>query len=381
MSLLPMIKRDFKSEKWQKITWLLMNFTWFVPYTFVRTSSESFGISFFLIGTALFITDSFLVKRTKTRFFLAGLMFGASYISRYQFALCIAALWCWGIFVKKIRFINLTLTALAIIVMFGVETLINYWGQGEWVYAIWNYYENNFIKSGISVAKSYPWWWYFRLALFRGIPPTSIPLIVAAAWFWIKKWRSPWTFAAVPLFIFHSLIGHKEPRYISIVAIFSPLYLAYMLFEFKEQISGWWIKSRSFRVFSYVTIVVNLVLLLITLFRPSNPAVSFYSFIYNHKEINEITVFPGSDPYLMVGLSLEFYKRPGVVLNEIEKIDDINLISKTSYLFLSQARYMAKMEKYNRCKRVYMTYPEWILYFNISNWISRSRVWSLYKCK
>jgi phosphatidylinositol glycan class B len=62
----------------------------FLPYLFVRTSSETFSAAFFALGLAVAIE-----RRTAPRLALAGLLCGLAFESRYQTGLLGLGLFCW----------------------------------------------------------------------------------------------------------------------------------------------------------------------------------------------------------------------------------------------------------------------------------------------
>src|SRR5476649_1433092 len=70
----------------------------FLPYLFVRTSSESLSAAFFAIGLALALGE-----KSVTRLALAGLCCGLAFESRYQTALLGAGLLAWSAVIARVR--------------------------------------------------------------------------------------------------------------------------------------------------------------------------------------------------------------------------------------------------------------------------------------
>ncbi|WP_127717882.1 hypothetical protein [Halobacteriovorax sp. HLS] len=377
--LIPIIKLWFKGEKNQTIAWGLLNLCWFVPYIQTRTSSESFGISFFLWGFSLFTLalekDKDLVKSG----LLAGLLFGLSYLSRSQMAFMVAFIWFFALFIKKANYRLLLSSAVAIIVAILAGIAFDYWGYGNWTFSTWHYFRTNFLEGIMSNVKQYPWWWYFRLALNRGIAPVSLPLILATVWGWWTYRKHILTWATLPLFIFHCYVGHKELRYIFPIIIISPLYLALFFQVYEAKLISLNTK-KLFRGLIKFIIGVNFLFLIISSFKAANPSVNFYKYIWSNEEIREIHVH-GENPYTMLGLPLEFYKKRDLKIINIDSLElYLKELNETQYLFFNKGKFVSIMEGNTKCSLEYLTYPKWILKFNIGNWISRSRVWSVYKC-
>jgi len=370
--LIPLLKIWIPEKKYQIMTWGFLNLSWFVPYIQTRTNSESFGISFFLWGMSVFILSLENKKDYVKAGLFSGLLFGLSYLSRSQMAFVVAFLWFWGLFIKRGSAKMLISCAFTIIVGIGLGVLFDYWGYGNWTFSTWHYFRTNFLEGVITTVKQYPWWWYFRLAFNRGIPPVSLPLIIATVWGWWKYRKHPLTWATLPLFAFHCYVGHKELRYIFPVIVLIPIYFGFFLRDYSQKVEELY-KKKSVRFLWKFVLTVNFLFLLVATFRAANPSVDFYKFIWNNKDIKEITVH-GENPYTMLGLPLEFYKKKEL------KIMMSDTYPVKGYTFFNKGRFVKEMEKHSQCELIYLTYPKWILKFNIGNWISRSRVWSLYKC-
>tara|TARA_R110002072_G_scaffold1989_2_gene16378 strand:- start:91859 stop:93292 length:1434 start_codon:yes stop_codon:yes gene_type:complete len=372
--LWPLIQKWIKSEQVQLITWGVLNLSWFVPYIQVRTNSESFGISFFLWGISVFLLALDKENRFIRNGLWAGLLFGFTYLSRSQMAFMVAFLWFWAVFIRRGNLKLLVSSAVGIILVIGLGVLFDYWGYEQWTFSTWHYFRTNFLEGIMSNVKQYPWWWYFRLSLNRGIPPVSLPLILFTVFAWYKFRRHPLTWATLPLFIFHSYVGHKELRYIFPIIILCPIFVGLVIdkyrFEFKE-----FYKKKAFRHLLNFILFVNFLFLIVATFRAANPAVDFYQYIWN-SEIKEIKV-TSENPYTMLGLPLDFYKKKDLTITMLSDLPE----PLEGYFFFNKGHYLTKMDSKQNCQLEYLTYPQWILKFNIGNWVSRSRVWSIYHCE
>ncbi len=374
----PVIKKWFHGDaRKSNFTFMLMSLSWFVPYVFVRTSSESFGISFFLLGASLFLRLSEF-KKPYLYAFMAGLFFSLSYQSRFQMAAMVAPLWFFALFYKQVNYRGLFLVALG--VLFGISSgfLFDYWGYGTWSFSLWHYFRTNFLEGIIGGAKQYPFWWYFRLAFNRGIPPLSLILIASTLFGWWKYRKHPLTWMTLPLFIFYSSIGHKELRFIFPITIFAPIYLSFIIFEYRKHVE--YILSKKWGLFlTRFLIGLNILFLFISTLRPANPSVNFYKYLWKNHQIKKIYAHV-EDPFFMLGLPIKFYKRKGLEIEIFQKVSDFKSLNG-KYIFFRKGKDLVEFEKTPNCKLLYLTYPRFSLNFNIGNWLSRSRVWSLFYCR
>lgn len=372
--LLPLIKKWFHSKESQLIAWGALNLSWFIPYIQTRTSSESFGISFFLWGLSLFLIAINENKKLLSLGFGAGILFGLSYLSRSQMSVMVATLWFWAVFFEHKKWKALVSSAVAILCIIGIGVFFDKWGYGNWTFSTWHYFRVNFLEDALSKFGTDPWYWYVRLSFNRGIPPVSLPIMLVTFWGWWKFRKHPLTWATAPMFFFHSAIGHKELRFIFPVIVLAPLYLGFFYEFYKEKIVSLW-EKKSFRGLIKFIIGVNFLFLVIASFRAANPSVNFYSYVWNN-DVKNITVV-GENPFTMLGLPLEFYKKKVVSINVVKEYSP----NIKGHLFFNRGRFVFEMEKNSNCKLQYLTYPKWVLNFNVGNWISRSRVWSLYQCE
>lgn len=360
ISLLPNLRQLFRSNE-LKVKWsfLLLNFSWFSLYIHSRASSENLAAITFIFALSL-------IFRKKASFqVLSGFLIGLSFLSRYQMAISGIALLLWILIYKK-HFKQFLYICLGGILSLILGVFIDFWGQGSWNFNFWNYFYQNIVLDKASSFGVSPWWFYFKYAFTRGIPPISLIYILSTLYFWYKKPKSYLTWVTLPFFIIHSLIGHKELRFIFPLILICPIFVVYAFDEVKE--------NKYFIKFLKFTGAFSLIISLIVIFRAANPSVKFYKFIADNK-IKEITHF-SENPYQMVGLKINFYNPQRTKIYHKTQKD----FSKEGYYFFNRGHHVFEMEKVKNCKLLYLTYPKWTLNFNYFNWLSRSRVWSLFRC-
>jgi phosphatidylinositol glycan class B len=314
----------------------------------------------------------FTEKQFKKNGLIAGFLLGLSFLSRFQMVFAIAPLWFWFVFYKREKSFLIT-SALGIILAIILGGAIDYWGYGNFCFPLWEYFKANILGGAMqATGNAYPPYWYLRWAFLRGIPPVSLFFILGMLFVWIKKIRHPLTWMTLPFFIFHSLISHKEMRFIFFICIMSPIALGLLLEAYE-------VHFKKYKKAYGALAVMNLSLLFYVSLRPSNPAINFYSFISQHPEISSISVFD-ENPYTMLGLKLNFYQNdvPNLVMN-VEANPDFSKLTN-GYYFFTKGEWMAQANALPNCKLIYSAYPAWVLNYNYFNWIKKSRFWSLFNC-
>jgi len=373
--LWPLIDRWFKSDKNKIWAFALMHFCWFAPYILTRASAESFSISFFALGLSWLLT-----KQSSLWMILSGLAFGLAYQSRFHSALPVACVWIGLLVTKQLEVKKLVLCAVGVLIGFGSGFLFDYWGYGIWSFSLWHFYRTNFLEGIMAHVQHYPWYYYLRWSFLRGIVPVSLPLIIASLCFWIKKPKHVLTWATLPLFIFHSMVGHKELRYVFPVIIFSPLMLMMMIEAYQEKVDQM-LTRKWVRGLTKTIISINIIVLFFVSFKPANVSVPFYQYVWGSK-ITKMYV-RDEDPFSMLGLPIKFYRPKNletIIFRDFSEIP-IGVMASDRYIFVRSGEDMINLASDQNCELLYSTYPRWLLKFNYSNWISRSRVWSLFNCQ
>lgn len=357
------LKSYFEDDvKKQKIYFFFLLFSWFIPVIHARASSETLSAAFIFLGF------SALIKSLKSEDFykgaLAGLYLGLAYLVKSQLSIAVAMLWFWLVIFHPKKWRTSLSSSFVILLMIGLGVIIDFWGYGEWVFSIWNYFKINILENRVSDFGVDPWWYYFKLTFMKGIPIVSLPFIVGALYFWIRKWRHPITWMTAPLFLIHCLIGHKELRFIFLIVVFAPLMLALLLEEHRK------LDHKLVKIFIYL----NLIIMVPVGLKSANSSIRFFQHIHD----NKITYFQAQheDPFYMVSLKMNFYYPKSLKVVTFKE----DPLAPEGYIFFKTGKKYFEYSKKKNCKLDYLSYPSWSLNFNIGNWIERSRVWSLWKC-
>ena len=357
-------------EKWYLILSFLL---WFNIYNGVRFSSENWSGIFFIIGFSCYFLFS---KRNYLSFLTIGLLFGLSFLSRYQAAFLILGFSGWLLIIRKERFINITYIIIGGVSIVLVGTLIDKWFYGEWTLTTWNYFTQNIIEDKVSGFGVQPWWWYITSTIINGVPPFSLLFVLAFFINIIFKPKSPIVWSVLPFFIIHSLIGHKELRFMFPIIAFLPVMIIHGVEILQKKYSVNLSSNKYMKGFMKLFFIVNAGLLIIIIFKPADSQISLYHKLYKDYREPTVLYYISGNPYDKA-LDIDYYKRKTLSIVQIASIDDIP----------KGENKLVVLEHYDETnnpklgKQVYSSFPEWIRKFNFNNWQERSSFWYVYEIR
>jgi phosphatidylinositol glycan class B len=351
-----LLKRE-SSEKNFDRNLLIYSFTWFIPFLFCRTNSESLSASFFLIGVYAF----FSMKRSSQ--VLAGLFWGGSFLIRFQMGVVVFVAVLWDL-VKTRDLKKFSVVSIGVLGMVGLGILIDYWGYGVWEFSAWNYFTENILKSRASEFGTDPFYFYFTKPILKGIPPLSFIFSVAFIFQIYKKRWSFWTIISLSFITIHMLIPHKEVRFLSFVYFLLPLFLVK---HFNLLLERPW-----FRILWKVSLPINFLIAFKVWLTPASSALWPYKYVYRNL-VEKLTVIPNDkgDHYTF---SMPFYQRSPIRLRPDPDFKR-GLVLTTKY-----HEYSMVMNS-NRCKILESQYPKWIENVNYFDWMKRSSFYSVWSCE
>jgi GPI mannosyltransferase 3 len=204
----------------------------FLPYLFVRTSSETFSSAFFSLGLAFA-----LGIKSVPRLALAGLLCGLAFEGRYQTGLLGLGLLAWLAIIARVRatalaaFVGGGLAALAI----GV--LADWWGYGRFVFPPLGYIEINLVR-GVAAHQfgREPVFAYLYLLPAQIFFAITLVLMAGMVMMWLRNPRHALTWTTLPFVLVHSAIAHKEARFLFPLAI---LATAFPVLGFSPRLPLW----------------------------------------------------------------------------------------------------------------------------------------------
>ena len=233
----------FKDPRAQRFCIQASALLWFLPALQSRPSSESLGGTFFLLSTAVFCLLSQVPQAHSAlkptwnqplwKWIGCGFLLGMSFNFRYQMAAMIGGLGLWAIVASNARkkfAITSTLGARefssiagGLIVATGLGIILDYIGYGQWVLTPWRYFNYNLIRGEMNRFGQAPWWDFFRMSMTEAWPFIGFALLITSIVAWLRHPRHPLTWAGVPFYLLHSVIAHKELRFLFPLAMHGPI--------------------------------------------------------------------------------------------------------------------------------------------------------------
>jgi phosphatidylinositol glycan class B len=374
MLLLP----DFLSERSKKLFVLLSFFLWFVPYLNVRFSSENTATISFLYAIYLLLKLYSTNFKKISSFFIIGFLLAFSFFFRFQMAFAIVGLIVWLLLIHKISWLNWLSLFLSGVCGALICIYLDKWLYGTWTFTPYNYYVANIVQHVAANFGTDPWWHYVVLFITAAIPPLSIGLLYFFGAGIYSKPKSVFVFILVAFVIGHSLIGHKEMRFL-FPMWFAFVYLTAIGIDFCI------LKYKSNKFFTYTfkcLIVLNFGALLYRTIAPAQEAIPCFSFA-NEQFKQPTTIVCIEEPlYSLAGLKANFYKPKNIeeiVLKGENGLNDfLSTNNQDSVIVFKKAASLNNVPANYTSKRIYCMFPEWVLKFNINNWEDRANIWSIH---
>lgn len=364
--------KSFKNLFAKNLSFLTLLLFWCFPYIHARPNSENFASALFILGTTylLRMAKIDLFESSKTRgvlqissrpAFAIGLLFGMSFIARFQMSVAIFFTLIWFLFFAKLSIKSFCSILGGILVFFLINMVLDFWGHGQWSVTFYNYFHYNVFKGVASQLGVDPWYQYLIKSFTKGLPPLSVLYFTGVIYLLLKRPLSLCCWIILPFLFVHSIIGHKELRFIWPILPFA--LLSFAKFADEKQV----LSARKFRSVGYLLFSLNLVGLIIVSFRPAYSQIGLYQLIYK-KNIKEIYIEKDGlkqFPFFQRGEDLQF---------------NPSTPTQSPYYFLTLNDLQSQREWPKNCKNIYRSYPQFFVDILPSQILQRSKIWGLYFC-
>lgn len=204
------VMETLKDEAEKRTFALYLPFFGFLPYLFVRTSSETLSAAFAAIAVAL------VMRGGASRLLaVAGLMCGLAFEARYQTAVLGLGIFAWMVVVARVETRGLAAFVGGGLVALVLGALANRWGYGAWVFPPWDYFQVNIVQ-GVAARNfgSEPVFAYLYLMPAQIFFAITLVLMAAMAGMWLRGPRHVLTWASLPFVLLHVMVAHKEARFL-----------------------------------------------------------------------------------------------------------------------------------------------------------------------
>ena len=271
---------------------IILNFSWCFPY--VRTSFSAEMIGGVIFFAALLLYDVWNEKQPLNFFkaALIGLILSMAFYARFQIAFAGLGYIAWLVFFRKETFKVIAFMAigfgLGLAVNIGLDSLL----YGELAISPWNYYRINIIEGkAASFGTSSVLFYIIELAVILLAPLLSVFLFLLACRGAVKYFRDPYVLSVIVFLIGHSIVGHKEDRFLFPVFGILPLIVGYAMQGydykawFKRQAAVLRVSIWGVLIFSLLLNTFALVMLMVV---PYSQGIEFgYRFVKRFKNAEE----------------------------------------------------------------------------------------------
>ncbi len=358
-----------------KVSFLLLSFfLWFLVFNDVRFSSENMGGHLFVAAFALFFIWE---KPSRIQYFLMGTVLGLSFIFRYQNAFLIAGWLLWLLFINKLKFSDLLLTASGIVLLFFFGIAIDRWFYGEWVLSTWKYFEENILLGKMASGWGEQPWYDYLVQIFNiGIPPFSLLYIVPFILVVIYRWKDAVVWTVLPFVLIHVYISHKELRFLFPALGLLPL----IIVKAGEIVNEKWpnlFQNKLFKIVVVLFWIQNGIFTLIVSLKSADNQVDIYEEIYNRYDQPVVLYYTNDNPYTRA-LDVYYYRRANVTTRHINAVEEIRVLPDTTVLFATVSHDEDAIV-HPKNKQIFSALPEWVKAFNVFDWVERTRFWTVYE--
>jgi len=381
-ALLAALRHWFAEALGRRAAYLSLTLLYFLPYLAARTSSESLSTTFLLLGLALLVRggtgDAGDAGLPPLRGIAAGIALGLAVECRYQVAMSVAGVLLWTLALGRDRVKVLGSIGLGIALSLAAGFLVDAWGYGEPVLVPWNYFRVNVLEGKAATFGVLPIFAY-PFVLLLTFPPYGAIIFAGLASFWWRFPRHLLTWFTLPFFLGHSLIAHKEFRFLFPLLVPGTLCLLLL-----------WARSASLPErlgavlgtlqavwFSRVTWAFNTLALAVLCFLPSSDNFGLQRYFYEHAR-DPVRWVGFSDPSRPHGIKAPFLApRPAPRYEPLATLEDLaREVSHSPVPVMVTAKYpMPKgVEEFlaHHGKRVFASLPPILATANLFRWVERA---------
>lgn len=311
---------DLKQEKWYILS---SYFLWFLPFLSARFSSEIWSGVFFLWMISLYLEKD----TSKRNVFLMGFLAAVSFLFRFQIAFALFGFFSWLFFmrVESKGFYLKYITAFIMVLIFGF--LLDSWFYETLTFTPFNYLNEFIATNDKSNYGASPWYYYLEKIITFPRLFIGIPLFISLLFFFIKNPKNMFTWILVSFLFFHSIVGHKEERFMFPMVFMLPLILSFgyskYLYNRKPKVI--------FRVVLVLFFAVNFFLIfLMSIKGVGRGRLVIAEYVYEHYQDKEIDLIYTTKGYLFEDpsgpLFMNFYKQQKLHTIEVSNLCEISTI-------------------------------------------------------
>ncbi|MEO8590685.1 MAG: hypothetical protein ABI432_15020, partial [Flavobacteriales bacterium] len=316
----------------------------------------------------------------------AGVLLTIAVWIRPPVALIALGLFLWMRLVRKDGWRDLLLliagAATAMILSIGIDSLF----YGTPTCSILRFAQVGFVGDPNHVFDTLPWYYYLPWLVKYAIPPIGLCLLLAMA---ILLWKRPRHFlvwSVLPFLLIHSILPHKEVRFLYPLADLAPLLLVLGYEELRSLNDGWGWSGRTWRIISLVLVSLLIAcdipgLVVICSGPAGNGRAALARALPEQPTAGSLRVGYLTDPQFAWRIHLPHFYRPHGWGDTIIAIGDTTLHHITADVLIAHPADVNDLR--DQCDQQFLPLaqaePEWTLpLLNLYSWGDRSEPWELY---
>lgn len=349
----------FEKTRDQKTFILSCFFLFFMPWLMTRSSSESLSATLILLSATTSLRANSNNKMVSLS--VAGFLMGLAFLSRFQSAFMGLGFLLWMIFIQKEKFKFLLSYVVAGFVALVIGVLIDSWGYERFTFSAFHYFYQNIVLNKAAQWGVKPFWYYLVLMQSHGMPLHSLILTGAFLYSVFRFRKNPFVWMAVPFVIVHSIVGHKEMRFLFPVAVFSPLFLVLAFQEISNFKRLAFLLNKPILIFF---VGLNLFALIFMTLWPSRTEVLLQRILY--KESPGVLFYLGKNPYSLGDHPVYFTKRENMKVESVRDLNDFLNIKtgrRSEKIAFVTTRYdsieFRDLESVG-CHKEWQVFPNWV---------------------
>jgi phosphatidylinositol glycan class B len=311
-----------------KNSWLnyLSYLLWFIPFLAIRYSSETWSGGVLLLLVGYLLDDRKQFNRTKG-LVVIGFLFSLSFAIRFQSAFFIIAIILWLFVVQKIKLKKIGVLLFSSFVFFILFSLLDVLYYNEVVLTPFNYFYSNIVDKVAASFGVYPWHYYIEYTVVHSSLPIGIGVLVSMIYVLIKSPKDLVLWVCLSYTIGHSLVGHKEIRFLFTIAFFVPYFLQIGLRDLSLNYRKIYLPV----IFSFF--LINSLLLGVMSIKPAGTgAMAITKFLYDEVKKPTIMYYKSVNTYSEWGINTPFYENE---LVEVVNLENEKLLEPQSYVVLN----------------------------------------------
>lgn len=323
MAIVYFIKKtefQFTKKKDKLLYYLISCFLCFLAFLNVRFSSEAWSSLFMVFAVGLILSN----KEKNLNLYFIGLLFGFAFLFRFQTVFSFIGILVWCILIMKMKWTEL----IKLIGVFGIililGTLLDFWFYGSFVITPYNYFYKNIIEGVASNYGIEPWYFYIETMIMKPIVFIGLPITVSLIYFFIKYPRHIITWVVFPFILMHSLVGHKEYRFLFPLANFVPFVIMVAIHKNEIKFRKGSLKS----LIIGLVVVVNTLMLIVYSLKPAGAGRLIPSkYLYENYQDEEILLVHEKEDFAFThekwGFSMKFYEQKNIETKSLQSLDSL----------------------------------------------------------